>query len=119
MGTNLQVDETLIRTSMGIFTQLADFQPHSSISFLMTEQILSAVQEGRRLTAWGIAKNKTKLKEAALKIIDQIVLISPGDPVNLNLDEYQLKSMIEVASLHARVLENKKDGLQLIRSDQE
>ena len=119
MGTNLQVDETQIRTSMGIFAQFADFQPHSSISFLMTDQILSALQEGRRLAAWGIANNKPKLKVAALEIIDQILLVSPGDPVNLNLDEYQLKSMAEVASLHAGTLENKKDGLQLIRSDQD
>lgn len=119
MGTNLQVDETLIKTSTRIFNQLADFQPYSSISFLMTDQILRAVQEGRRLTKWGIAKNKTKLKEAALEIIDQILNVAPGDPVNLNLDEYQLKSMAEVASIHAGALENKKDGLTLIRSDQE
>jgi hypothetical protein len=119
LATNLQVDETLIKTSRRIFNKLSDFQPYSSISFIMTDQILSAVQEGRRLTDWGMAKNKTKLKDAALEIIDEMSLVSPGDPVNLNLDDYQLKSMAEVSSIHAAALENKKDGLKLIRSDQE
>ena len=118
MGKNLQVDETLIKTGLDIFNQLANFQPHSSISFLMTDQILSAIQEGKHLTDWGMAKNKTKLKETALEIMDQIIMVAPGDPVNLNLDDYQLKSMAEVGSLHAAALENKKDGLKLIRSDQ-
>lgn len=113
MGSQLQVDETLIKTGLGVFNELANFQPFSSISFIMTDQILSSLKEGRRLAKWGIAKNKHKMKEAALEIIDEILLVYPGDPVNLNLDEYQLKSLAEVADLHGAALENKKDGLEL------
>lgn len=86
---------------------------------MMTDQILSAVREGRRLTDWGMAKNKSKMKATALEIMDQIVEIPPGDPVNLNLDDYQLKSLAEVGSLHEAALEDKKDGLKLIPEEQE
>jgi hypothetical protein len=119
LGNNLQVDETLIQTGLSIFNQMSNFQPYSSISFIMTDQIHSAIQEASRLTDWGMAKNKTKMKATALEIMDQMLTVSPGDPVNLNLDEYQLKSLAEVGSLHDAALENKKDGLKLIQSDQE
>ena len=118
LGTQLQVDEALIKTGLGVINELADFQPYSSISFMMTDQIFSALQEGRRLADWGMAKNKPKMKEAALDIIDEVLLVSPGNPVNLNLDEYQLKSLGEVVSLFSAALENKKDGLELIHSSQ-
>ena len=111
----LQVEESLIRTGFEIFDQIAAFQPFSSISFLKTDRIQESIRETQRLVDWGMAKNKPKMKEAALMVIDQMMSVARGDHINMNLDDYQLKSLAEVSSLLERALENKITGLELTR----
>jgi hypothetical protein len=59
---------------------------------------------------WGMGKNMAKMKDAALTNID-LLLTSPGERVNINLTEYECKSIGAVASLVERSLDKEKDGL--------
>lgn len=113
MAKNLRVDGTALTTSLEVIQGIADFQPFSSISFLATENILEAVEEATRLVDWGMAKNKHKMKATALDIMEIIIESDPGDPVNLNLDEYELNSMAAAADLIERTLDDRKDGVSL------
>jgi hypothetical protein len=113
VAKSLQVDETALETSLEVIQGIADFQPYSSISFLVTENILEAVEEASQLVDWGMAKNKHKMKETALDIMENIQELEPGEPVNLNLDEYELKSIAAAADLIERALDEKKDGIDL------
>jgi hypothetical protein len=113
MAKNIQIDGTALTTGLRVVQEITGFQPFSSISFLATENILDAVEETSKLVNWGMAKNKHKMKAAALEIMDHITEAEPGEPVNLNLDEYQLESMEAAADLIERALDDKKDGVAL------
>ena len=113
MAKELEVDGSVLYNSLEVMQGIAGFQPFSSISFLATENILEAVEEASELVDWGMAKNMHKMKETALDIMESITEADPGDPVNLNLDEYELKSIAAVAELIERTLEEKKDGVDL------
>jgi len=113
VAKNLRVDGSALTTGLQIVQEIADFQPYSSISFFATENILDAVEETSRLVDWGMAKNKHKMKATALEIMENIAEVDPGEPVNLNLDEYQLDSMAAAADLIERTLDEKKDGVSL------
>lgn len=110
---SLQVDGSKLKAGQMIIQEILQFQPFSSISFFIKENNLQALQETRLLLDWGMAKNKSKMKAASLEIIDLILSTSPGNPVNLNLDEYELKSLAEAGSLLQRAFEQKIEGLEL------
>ncbi len=113
MAKDLQVDGAVLNTGLKVMQGIAGFQPYSSISFLATENIVNAVEEASELVDWGMAKNMHKMKETALDIMDHITGVEPGEPVNLNLDEYELKSISAVAELIEKTLEDNKDGVQV------
>ena len=113
MAKDLVVDGTILKTGLEVTQGIAGFQPYSSISFLATEHILEAVKEVSELVAWGMAKNMQKMKETALEIMEHISEANPGEPVNLNLDDYQLKSIAAAADLIERTLEEKKGGVEI------
>jgi hypothetical protein len=113
VAKDLVVDGTFLNTGLEVMQGIAGFQPYSSISFLATEPILDAVKEASELVDWGMAKNKQKMKETALEIMEHISEIEPGEPVNLNLDDYQLKSIAAAADLIERTLDERKDGVEL------
>ena len=113
MTKELEVDGSVLTTSLKLMQGIAGFQPYSSISFLATENILEAVEEASELVDWGMAKNMHKMKATALDIMEFITESDPGEPVNLNLDEYELKSVAAAAELIERTLDEKKDGVDL------
>lgn len=113
VAKNIQIDGSALTTGLEVVQEISEFQPFSSISFLATEIILDAVEETSKLVNWGMAKNKHKMKAAALEIMEHIAEAEPGEPVNLNLDEYQLESMAAAADLIERALGEKKDGVAL------
>lgn len=119
MAKELQVDGDILNTGLEVIQGIADFQPFSSISFLATENILEAVEEASELVDWGMAKNKHKMKATALDIMEFITEAEPGEPVNLNLDEYELKSIAAAADLIERTLDEKKDGVDVTNLPEE
>ena len=110
MAKDYQMDGTRLNTGLTVMQSIAEFQPYSSISFLATENILAAVEEVRELIDGRMAKNMQKMKAAALEIMENITEAEPGEPVNLNLDEYELKSISAAADLIERTLDEGKDG---------
>ena len=114
MTKEFKVDGTVLNTGLEVMQGIAGFQPYSSISFQVTEKILNAITEAGKLVDWGMAKNKHKMKETALDILDDIQEAQPGEPVNLNLDDYELKSIAAAADLIERTLEDQKDGVRII-----
>lgn len=114
MSKTLEVNAEDLEYGLEIVREISRFQPYSSISFELSDRIISAIEQTIQLTDWGMAKNKHKMKETAAEILDTIVDGSPGEPVNLNLTKYERKSIRAVVKLVKRVLENKKDGVVLV-----
>jgi hypothetical protein len=86
-------------------------KPLSSLSFTLSTDGLEAVNEVQRLIDWGIGKNKSKIKDAALSVISPLAESDPGLPNNVNLTEFDIKSMEEVLALIERSLSKHKDGV--------
>jgi len=101
---SIQIAQEIIET----FTRL---KPLSSFSFTLNPDGLAAVNEVLRLIHWGIGKNKPKLKDAALDVLAPLVESEPGMPNNVNLTEFEIKSMEEVLALIERALSKHKDGV--------
>jgi hypothetical protein len=113
MAKIIQVDGDRLTLGLAIMQGIAEFQPYSSISFPSSEKVLTAVDEVSELVNWGMAKNKQKMKETTLEILDHISEVDPGEPVNLNLDDYELKSIAAAADLIERTLDEKKEGIEI------
>lgn len=113
MGKAIEINESKLRYGFGIIKEISTFRPHSSISFQSSEQIREAFAEIKQLAKWGMGKNRSKMKQTVSKIIGSIEAQSPGDPVNLNLTEYEHKSIKALLKLIRRSLNNDKDGVIL------
>lgn len=119
MAKDIVVDGSVLNIGLEIMQGIAGFQPYSSISFLATENILEAVEEASDLVDWGMAKNKHKMQATVLEIMEFITEAEPGEPVNLNLDDYELKSIAAAADLIERTLDERKDGVELTNLPEE
>jgi hypothetical protein len=115
MGKTIQVDKENLEYGLKLLRELTTFRSFSSISFHSSEEINSAIQEVKDLANWGMAKNKHKMKDAAMNILDVILVCEPEEPVNLNLSKYELKSIKAVVKLVRRSLEKQKDGVEFVQ----
>ena len=103
-----------IQTAQEIFGAIVKIKPLTSLSFTLSNEGLTAVNETLRLIEWGIGKNKPKIKEAALSVLSPLVDSEPGMPNNVNLTEFELKALGEVLSVLERALSKNKDGVVTI-----
>ena len=110
-NNRIEINVVDLGTAMEIIETLAGLKPLTSFSFSLNEEGVSAVNEVLRLVEWGIGKNKPKLKEAALDVLLPLVEPEPGTPLNVNLTEYEVKSLVEVLALIVRALDKHKDGV--------
>ncbi len=113
MSKTIELDSADLELGFEIVKEISGFRPYSSISFQLTEKILDAIKEVRKLAMWGMAKNRHKMKRAVDTILKSILHCSPGEPVNLNLTKYERKSIRSVVKLIDRALEKRKDGVVL------
>jgi hypothetical protein len=111
MPKDLEIDVNNLEYGLEMFEQIANFTPYSSYSFQLTQQGHDAVSEVNVLAEWGMGNNMLKMKEAALEVLESIMECSPGERVNMNLTEYEGKSMGAVVDLIGRSLKNQKDGV--------
>ncbi len=111
MASELIIDEEDLAYGLEIIQQISAFRPYSSYSFQLSPKGFSAVSEVRELVEWGMGKNMHKMKEAALEILDSVLAYSPEERVNMNLTEYECKSIEAVAGLIERSLDKQKDGV--------
>jgi hypothetical protein len=107
----IEINIESIQTAQKIIEAFASLKPVSSFSFTLNTDGLSSVIEVIRLVNWGIGKNKPKLKDAALDVLSPLAESEPRMPNNVNLTEYEIKSMEEVLVLIDRALSRHKDGV--------
>ena len=100
-----------IEIAQQVVGTLAGIKPLNSLSFTLSEDGLGAVNETVKLVEWGIGKNKSKIKRAALEILNPLAESEPAKPLNVNFTELEVKSMEEVLELIERALEKHKDGV--------
>lgn len=100
-----------IQTAQEIVGEIGNLKPLTSLSFTLSAEGLSAIKETLRLIEWGIGKNKSKLKAAALEVISPLADSDPGVPNNINLTEFEIKAMEEVLAVIGRAISKYKDGM--------
>jgi hypothetical protein len=94
-----------------IFTVFSELPPEKSLSFVLTEEGVEAIQLAPTLVDWGIGGNKPKLKQTALECLSLMQDAEAGVPVNVNFTEYEIKAMGEVLGVFEKALEKQEDGL--------
>ena len=94
-----------------IFQTLAELRPEKSLSFTLSAEGAEAVQDALLTTEWGIGGNKPKLKEAALEVLGAINEVPQGQPVNVNLTEYEIKAMGEVVDAVKKAADSHQEGV--------
>jgi hypothetical protein len=111
MTADIKIDVERIEIAKEIFSTLSALRPLQSFSFSLDTNGMDALNETLVLIDWGIGGNKPKLKEAALEVVTPLSEREAGSPLNVNLTEYEIKAMEEVASVIARALEQQDDGV--------
>ncbi len=111
MGKKLEISVGDLEYGLEITQQISTFTPYTSYSFQLSVKGFDAVREVRKLAAWGMGKNMLKMKDAALEILDSILTYSQDERVNMNLTEYECKSLAAVVALIERSLKKQKDGV--------
>lgn len=107
----LTVDERQMELAKSIVEELSKVRAETSFSFTLTEDGVGAVEETLKLIEWGIGGNKPKIKETALGIFTSFIVEKPGTPLNLHMDEYDLKAVGEVLAVIEKALEQHEDGV--------
>ena len=106
----IKVDPELLTVARDIFQTLSEQRADHSFSFTLTDEGYRAVLDSIKVVEWGIGANKSKLKATALEVINEIAGIDQGLPVNVNMDEYDIKSIGEVVLALEKALESNVDG---------
>ncbi len=106
----IKIDPELLVIAKDIFQQLSEQRADHSFSFTLTDEGFRSIPETIRVVEWGIGGNKSKLKATALEILSGIEEIDQGLPVNVNMSEYDLKSMEEVVLALEKALDSHEDG---------
>lgn len=107
----VKIDVQRVELAREIVDQLSKLKKESSFSFALSEEGHFAMEETLKLIEWGIGGNKPKIKETAVTIFAPMLEAPTGTPINLHLDEYDLKSIGEVLAVIDRSLAQHKDGV--------
>lgn len=94
-GSNWDLGKEIVGT-------LAELKPDSSFSFILSENGHRAVQAVYDLTESDMPGNMPRLQEAALEVLKPLFDDPAGTPLNVNLDENDVKAMGKVLELIER-----------------
>jgi hypothetical protein len=111
MSQEITITPEIVEVAQEIFSEFVKLKPERSLSFSLTAEGVEAISEAKKLADWGIGGNKPKLKETALENLESLEDSEPGEPLNVNFTEYEIKAMEEVLSVIERALEKHKDGV--------
>lgn len=111
MIDELRINPELLVKAKEIFSTIGQYRPEHSLSFVLSPEGADAVSDTLKIVEWGIGGNKSKLKATALEVLGEINGVPSGAPVNINLTEYELKSMDEVVTAIEKAIENHRDGV--------
>ena len=106
----VKINPELLEIAVDVFKTLSEQRAEHSFSFLLTEDGYNAVPDVIKVVEWGIGANKSKLKTTALEILTEIAEVEQGVPINVNMTDYELKSMVEVAQAIEKALESHDAG---------
>jgi hypothetical protein len=104
------INPDLLSVAKEVFSTLSEQRAEHSFSFLLTEDGFNSISDTIKVVEWGIGGNKSKLKATALEILEEFATVDQGVPINVNLTEYELKSMEEVALALEKAEESHQDG---------
>jgi hypothetical protein len=107
----IKINPEIVEVAQNIMEQLVTVRPEHSFSFILNDEGSQAIEESIKIADWGIGGNKSKLKATALEILDSINEIPAGEPVNVNFNEYDIKSLGEVYDALGKALEKHDEGL--------
>jgi hypothetical protein len=107
----ITIDVESVLQGKEIIEHLAGLKPYTSLSFVLNEEGFTAVDEVKRLAEWGIPGNRTKLKQAAMDVLTPLLEFPHDTPLNVNLTEFDVKSMGEVLMVIDRSMERHQDGV--------
>ncbi len=107
----IKINPKLLETAREVFVTISEQRPEHSFSFVLTEEGYHALEDAIKVVEWGIGGNKPKLKETALEQLAEFMNIAQGNPVNINMTEYELKSMGEVVEAIDKALDSHEDGV--------
>jgi hypothetical protein len=105
----VQIDLEAADLAKEIFEQLSQVRPEHSMSFVLSEEGVAAIGESIKIAEWKIGGNKPKLKATALEILNSIGESAPGEPVNVNFSEYEVKAITEVLTVVTKVYEEHQE----------
>ena len=108
---NIEIDVDRLNQSREIVENLIELKPYTSLSFVLNDDGFAAIEETISLAEWGIGRNKTRIKEAALRVLNRLVAHPAGSPLNVNLTEKESESMDEVLWQIDRALEQHREGV--------
>jgi hypothetical protein len=108
---NIEIDVERIHQSREIVGNLVELKPFTSFSFVLNSDGYAAVEEVISLAEWGIGRNKARIKEAALRVLNRLIAHPAGTPLNVNLTEKEADSLEEVLAQIDRALEHHKEGV--------
>ena len=113
MDEYLVFDSEDLELARTIFEGFVNFRPEHSVSFILTPEGADVMGDVMKLIEWGIGKNKSKLKDTAIMLLEPILEIEAGEAVNFNLVEYEIKSLREVLSVIEKAIANLSEDGQL------
>ena len=108
---NIEIEVEKIQQSREIIENLAELRPYTSFSFVLNDEGYAAMEQTISLAEWGIGRNKARIKEAALQVLNRLVAHPAGTPLNVNLTEKEAESLDEVLWQIDRALEQHKEGV--------
>lgn len=85
-----------------IISVLMNLRVEQSFSFVLNEEGHQALQALVDLTEEKMPKNMTRLLESAMETLSPLTNFEPGDPLNVNLNEDDLKAMEKIMELIER-----------------
>jgi len=111
VNDEIKINPELLEKAREIFETISVQRSEHSFSFVLTEEGHQALADTIKVVEWGIGGNKPKLKETALEHLIEIQNVPHGNPVNINMTEYELKSMSEVVEAIDKALDSHEDGV--------
>jgi polyhydroxyalkanoate synthesis regulator protein len=94
--------QTIYRLGKEILAKLASLRPEKSFSFVLNEDGHEAIRALIELTEEKMPKNMNRLLESAMATFIPLSEFEPGTPLNVNLNEDDIKAMEKVLELAER-----------------
>lgn len=94
-----------IQLALQIITTLNSIPPHTSLSFVLDQSGLDALQEIAEIVEEKFPKNMTNMRAAAIETLAPLTEGHPNVPLNVNLTEEDIKALQKIQEILERDLD--------------